>query len=119
MANALERATARASAPAPKPDEPMSPTDVARLLEGVDQDKANAMVSAFEAVAQQEQAKNPEAMWAVAILQARVLAAAEMGNEQVWVAARFQEMVALALPAMILATEKGRRAAMGEPKHDA
>jgi hypothetical protein len=94
-------------------------TDLARLLEGIRQDKSNQLYEAFNKAAEANVASLPEAQWAVAMLQARVLAMAEMGGEQVWVAARFAEMVTAALPAMMLAVEQGRRTKAGKPAHDA
>jgi leucyl aminopeptidase (aminopeptidase T) len=100
-------------------DDAPSPTEVAKLLADVDQGKANHLMRAFDQAAGETGARNCEVMWALAMLQARVLAAAPMGDVQVWTAGRFAEMVRLAYPALALAVEKVRRARSGELEHDA
>lgn len=105
--------------PDPPPRERTRQTDLAALLEGTDQQLANELYEAFNAKAAENGARMPEAMWAVAMLQARILAQAEMGQTQTWVAGRFHEMVTAALPGMMLAVERGRRAFEGLPPSDA
>ena len=117
MSNALGRL-----AP-PTPDEiredpAPSPSDVALLLRDVSQDDANQLMRAFDEEAFKLEARNPTAMWALAMLWAKILASAEIGDEQTWAAARFGEMLQLALPAMMLAVEKAKRLSQGRPSHD-
>jgi hypothetical protein len=92
-------------------------TEVAEMLAGVDQGKANFLMQAFDHAAGETQAQYSEAMWAIAMLQARVLALAELGPTQIWAAERFAEMVRLALPAVMLQQEKQRRQASGGLSH--
>ena len=100
-------------------DDTPSLTEVAQLLAGIDQVKADFMMQAFQHAAAEVKAHNPEAMWAIAMLQARMLANAQMGSEQHWVAHRFFDMVRIAIPAMILEVEQVRRQREGELPHDA
>jgi hypothetical protein len=93
-------------------------TDTAELLDGIDQERANLLVEAFDKAAARIKATNPEAMWAVALLQARVLSHAEIGREQIWVAQRFADLVTLALPATIMRREHALRAAAWQPPFD-
>ena len=100
-------------------DDSPSPSEVAELLSRVDQDKANELVAAFDGAATRLHAQIAEAMWALAMLQARVLATAPMGPVQVTTAAHMADMVRIALPGMMLAIERGRREATGEQPFDA
>ncbi len=100
-------------------DDAPTRTELAILLADIDHDKSNFLVAAFNTAAAKVQAHNGEAMWAIAMLQARVLAMADMGEAQTWAANRFFEMVRVALPGMILAVEQARRSADGSRSHDA
>lgn len=119
----MSRNPLRDRSPPDPPEAPPRPaterTQVAQLLAGINQDLANDLYETFNQRALELGVNNPEAMWAVAMLQARVLAAAEIGDQQMWVAARFNEMVKVALPAMIAAVERGKRAHEGRQPHDA
>lgn len=94
------------------------PPDVAEVLRDIDADVAAELGRAFDAKAQELGADMATAMWAIAQLQARVLAAAPMGSEQVFTASRFAQMVQLAFPFMALMTERSRRRAEGLPETD-
>lgn len=106
---------------AERPAETVGPTasEVASLLAGVSQETTNALIAAWDAATTEHGATMGEAMWALAMLQARVLASAEMGDEQVWVAGRFAELVQLALPAMMMAVERAKRLGGERPPNDA
>jgi hypothetical protein len=80
-----------------------APRDVVQLLRLTSQDKANALVAAFAAASLEHASSWADAAWAVAMLQAKLLAMAPMGNDQVWAAANFSELVQIALPAAMLA----------------
>lgn len=122
MANALEQANRRHAAEVRPADKPRHATpttsELERLLAGIDQGKANELMAAWDRASRESGATMGEAMWSLAMLQARILASGEMGDEQVWVAARFAELVAAALPAMMLAVEQAKRKAEGKPEHD-
>lgn len=94
-------------------------TDAAVLLASVDQGRANELLRLFDQAAAELKPNMGEAMWAIAMLQARILASAEMGEQQIWAAARFAELVQLAFPAMVLKVEQARRQATGAPASDA
>lgn len=115
MANALERA----SEAAPEATAPAAPgaTDVAQLLEGIRQDASNELMRVFDEASRITGATMGEVMWAIAMVQARILASAQLGDEAEWVARRFHELVQCALPAMMMAVEKARRE--GKPPNDA
>ena len=119
MPNPLEVAAGAAPAepakPAAKPEEVLS--DAAVLLAGVNQDISNELVRVFDEASRITGAKMGDAMWAMAMLQARVLASAQFGDEQEWAARRFHELVRLALPGMMMAVEKSKRE--GRPPNDA
>lgn len=114
MANALERVVrVKASEPA---DEPHQPT-AAETLAGVRQDVSNALLAKFDEVCADINPTMGEMTWAVAMMQARILASAEFGEMQTWAASQFGRMVAIALPAFMMEVEKRKRA--GKPPNDA
>lgn len=108
----------KASAPAGVDDLP-SQAEMRAMLEGIRQAVSNDLVQTLEDAARRAGATMGELMWAVAMLQARVLASAEMGDQQVWTAGRFSDLVRLALPAMMLAVERAKHAQPGTHPHDA
>ncbi len=83
-------------------DEALVRSEVAELLANLDQGRCNSLLTAFNHAAIAIEATNVEAMWAVAMLQAQVLARAEIGGEQVWAATRMGELLRIALPGAIM-----------------
>jgi hypothetical protein len=116
MPNPLEVAAAAVVEPeAPAKPAESGPSEAALLLEGVNQQTANELLRVFDEATRITDAKMGEIMWTLAMLQARVLASAELGDEAEWVARRFHELVRLALPAMMMAVERAKREAKGTP----
>lgn len=116
--NALTAVVPGEVAPAEEVPAARRPSDTAVLLAGIDQNKSLALLKCFDEAAAQLQPSMGDMMWCVAQLQARVLASAQMGNEQVWVAGRFHELLQAAFPAMVLAVEHAKRKAQGGPPSD-
>jgi hypothetical protein len=86
----------------------MPETDVARLLRDADQDVAARLANAFNDDAAASGCNMATVMWALANLQARVLALTGVGDLQLWQATQFQMMVQVALPAQMVAVEKAK-----------
>jgi hypothetical protein len=84
----------------------MAMTDVARLLQDADQDTAARLANGFNDAAAVSGANMATVMWALANLQARVLALSGIGDIQLWQATQFQRMVEVALPAQMIAVER-------------
>lgn len=82
---------------------PPPPPQIADVLAGIDQDTATALVNAFNGFAHARNTDVATVMWALANLQATVLAKAGDMELQVWTAMRFAEMVEVALGARMLA----------------
>lgn len=83
--------------------------DLEQLLAGIDQGEANALMQAFHDEAQRLGVGDDTAMWALAQLEAALIANATIGREQQWRAQRLREMVLAALPAAIMhySSERG------------
>ncbi len=73
-----------------------------QLLAGIDQGDANALMQAFHNTAAHLGIGDDTAMWAIAQLEAAVIANATIGREQQWRAQRLREMVCAALPAAVM-----------------
>jgi predicted transcriptional regulator len=91
---------------------PISP-EARSLLEQVDQDRANALMEGFSDVCRAVGATTPEIMWTIAMLEARVLATYEIGDDQQQAAMQFSDLLAAALPAAIMALEHAKMAMRG------
>lgn len=91
-------------------------TELYRVLEDVDNRKAARIFQAFSETAKAETANMAEAAWALAQLQAQLLAAAP-GELQLWWAGRLAEMCQLALPTALMAAQAAAHAAQppGKP----
>lgn len=91
---------------------PVSP-ETKVLLEQVSQDRANELMTAFSDACRGIGATTAEIMWTVAMLQARVIATFNMGDDQKQAALQFGEMLLVALPSAILALEHAKMAMRG------
>jgi hypothetical protein len=83
-------------------------SEVAEVLANLDQGRCNLLLIAFNNACFGWEATNVEVMWALAMLQAQVLARAEIGGEQIWAATRMGEMLRIALPGAIMQAQQGR-----------
>jgi len=72
--------------------------DLEQLLAGIDQGVANELMEAFRVAAADLGVDDNTAMWALAQLEAAIIANGRPGREQSWRAQRFREMVYVALP---------------------
>jgi hypothetical protein len=84
-------------------------SEVAEVLANLDQGRCNLLLIAFNNACFQWESTNVEVMWALAMLQAQVLARAEIGGEQTWAATRMGEMLRIALPGAIMQAQQGKR----------
>lgn len=82
--------------------------ETAELLAGLDQERCNLLLMAFNKAAVTIRATNSEAMWALSMLEAQVLAHAAYGPEQQWAAARLGEMLRIALPGAMMQAMEGK-----------
>jgi hypothetical protein len=73
------------------------PSETAGLLSDVDQGVANALMEAFADKAHALQADMGAVMWAISMMKAAVVARASSEEEATWVAARFGDMLDVAL----------------------
>lgn len=89
------------------------------VLSNVDQQAANVLLDTFNKRAAALGVDVKTAQWAIAMLQAHILARAQMGDAQFHVAAEFATMVKLALPAAMLDVERTLRMFAGQPPNDA
>lgn len=77
------------------------PIETAGLLSDVDQGVANALMEAFADKAHALQADTGAVMWAISMMKASVMARASSEDEAKWVAARFGDMLDVALEAKL------------------
>jgi hypothetical protein len=91
---------------------PVSPETKA-LLEQVQQDRANSLLTAFADACRGLGATTEEIMWTIAMLEARVIATFELGEAQKAAAMQFSELLGVALPPAILALERAKMAMRG------
>ena len=83
-------------------------SEVANMLAEIDQGRCNLLLIAFNDATFKWQSTTVEVMWTLAMMQAQVLARAELGGEQTWAATRMGEMLRIALPGAIMQAHQGR-----------
>ena len=91
----------------PEPEERVR-SEVAERLANLDQGRCNFLLVSFNEAARKLVATNVEVMWALAMLEAQVLARAEIGGEQTWAATRMGELLRIALPGAMMQAHQGR-----------
>ena len=91
----------------PEPEQAVR-SEVANMLAEIDQGRCNDLLAEFNHACRKWQSTTAEVMWALAMLQAQVLARAELGGEQTWAATRMGEMLRIALPGAIMQAHQGR-----------
>lgn len=97
----------------PRPDEAAERSEIEKLLEGIDQGKANWLMNGFARGVAHCNATTGEVMWTLAMLQAACLAEIPMGEQQVWAANRMREMLEIALPGAVMRNEQAHAQAEG------
>jgi hypothetical protein len=101
--------------------EPQIDTGLDELLSGVDHHQCAHLVRAFDIMAERLQnCTNSTALWALATLLAKILAAAALDPDVLDATGqRFSNMIRTAYPAQVKAMEETRRQQDGRQRYDA
>jgi hypothetical protein len=101
--------------------EPPTIDGTEELLAGVDHRQCEHLMRAFDIMAERfGNVTNSTALWALATLLAKIMAAASMDPDVLDATGqRFSNMLRTAYPAQVKAMEEMRRQAEGKPRYDA